>query len=134
MVITNLKNKMSNFIQEIHLDMLAWGSLEDQVDKRAVAEIVATPTKKKEKDDDKKLFSAKRTSPRPAKNKKTLNQLLQGGTKKTPKSKQKAREQSKAWEKKLGKKWKDKMEKGIEDEESPRHNSIEDSQLQIPIQ
>ena len=53
--------------------MLAWGSLEDQVDKRAVAEIVATPTKKKEKDDDKKLFSAKRTSPRPAKNKKTLN-------------------------------------------------------------
>ena len=28
-VITNLRNKMSNLVQEIHLDMLTWGSLED---------------------------------------------------------------------------------------------------------
>ena len=60
-VITNLRNQMSEFIQEIHLNMLAQGSLEDQIDKRAVAGIVATPTKKKEKDGEKNYFSAKRT-------------------------------------------------------------------------
>ena len=60
-VITNLRNKMNNFIQEIHLDMLAWGSLEDQIDKRAVAEIVGTPTKKKEKEEEKKFSSSKKT-------------------------------------------------------------------------
>ena len=120
---------MNNFIQEIHLDMLAWGSLEDQIDKRAVAEIVGTPTKKKEKEEEKKFSSSKKT---PAnRNKKTLNQLLQQGSSKTPKSGKKGKEQ-KAWEKNLAQKWKDKIENRMETDESPRQNSMK-GQLVIPL-